>query len=62
MTEENANFLRVQAWRCRNLAAQITDEPVQGVLTEMADEYEARAAELDGKPGLPTTRMTCTKP
>ena len=44
-----ADFLREQAERYRHFAREIVDERAQRVLIEMAEEYEARAAEARGK-------------
>ncbi len=38
-------FLRLQALRVRRLARELNDEAGQAILLDMAEEYEARAAE-----------------
>jgi len=45
MTEETA-VLRRQAERCRRLARETSDRTTAVRLLELADEYDARAAEL----------------
>ena len=46
---DDAAFLREQARRCRRLARDISTPDVVRTLTQMADEYEARAAILEAK-------------
>ena len=46
-------FLREQAARCRRLAQQVTDDRAHAILAELADEYEARAAELEEMTSFP---------
>ena len=43
-----ADYLRKQAERCRWMAARIDSKDVAATLTGMAEEYEARAAALEG--------------
>jgi hypothetical protein len=42
-----ADALRVQARKCRHHARWIGDEQAARALGQLADEYEAKAAELD---------------
>jgi hypothetical protein len=51
-------FLREQASRCRRLAQQVTDDRTHTVLAELADEYEARAAELEKTISSPAHPVT----
>ena len=44
--EFRADDLMAQARRCRRLANSVSDDVVTGTLNRMADEYEAKAAEL----------------
>jgi hypothetical protein len=46
--EVRADDLRAQARRCRRLANAVADELATDTLNRMADEYEAKAAELLG--------------
>jgi hypothetical protein len=45
-----ATFLREQAARCRRLEWETTDDQTRRILTELAEEYEARVAEAKGTP------------
>ena len=47
---EDAEFLRAQAAKCRWLARSVTTPDVAETLRQMADEYEARAETLDARP------------
>jgi hypothetical protein len=47
MVDAGLTFLREQAARCRRLAQQVTDDQARKALAELADEYEARAAEAE---------------
>jgi hypothetical protein len=47
---EDIAFLREQARRCRRLARDISTPDVVKTLTLLADDYDARADQLDGKP------------
>jgi hypothetical protein len=53
MVEAGLAFLREQAARCCRLAQQVTDDLVRAVLVELADEYEARAAEAEKTTSFP---------
>lgn len=44
---DNAAFLREQARRCRRLARGIVTPDVVETLNSMADDYEARADEME---------------
>ena len=44
---DDAAFLREQARRCRRLARSISTPDVVSSLTQMADEYDARAEKLE---------------
>jgi hypothetical protein len=44
---EDAAFLREQARRCRRLASSVDTADVATTLTLMADDYDARAGELE---------------
>jgi PAS domain S-box-containing protein len=52
--EVRAEDFRAQARRCRRLANAVADDMAADTLNRMADEYEARAAELAG--GAPGPR------
>jgi hypothetical protein len=47
MAEEDGQFLRMQAERCRWLASQSSDPKVVSSLRNMARAYEAKAAQLE---------------
>jgi hypothetical protein len=47
---DQAEELRAQARKCRQLAAGITDQETRNRLELLAQDYEARAAEAEGKP------------
>jgi hypothetical protein len=53
MADAGSAFLLEQAARCRRLAQQVTDDRVHKILAEMADEYEARAAEAEKTTSFP---------
>jgi hypothetical protein len=46
---EDADFLREQARRCRRLAGSVLTRDVVETLNRMAEEYDARAATLEGE-------------
>lgn len=53
MPEQTADFLRAQSRRCRALAATTLDKRVAKTLSRMAEEYDAKAVELEQKPEQP---------
>lgn len=57
LEKSEATFLRRQAARCRGLAAAINDPGVSAALRSMAQENEARAAELENVPHRPRMNM-----
>jgi hypothetical protein len=53
MVDAEYALLLEQAARCRRLAQQVTDDRAHKILAEMADEYEARAAEAEKTTAFP---------
>jgi hypothetical protein len=49
MVQPTARFLRAQILRIRRLLAEAWDKKTEGALKELAQEYEVRSSELEGR-------------
>ena len=46
MEEDDVEFLRAQAKKCRSLARMVSSPDVAQTLSQMAEDYDARATRL----------------
>jgi hypothetical protein len=55
MSEGSAKFFREQIARIRRLLSGVTDEPTERALRQLAEEYQARAAEAEREEKRPAS-------